>query len=308
MAATLAPTTWLGERPNLAHDDAVLRFERIAVPDSALGPFTVEGVWRMTSPHFWFGSYSGLVVEDDGSLLAGSDRGWTLGFAPPDRPAIIPRFAPFLQQRERRLVDLEALARDPESGTVWAAYEYRNAIVRRTTDGTATPYYPPAMRRWPFNGGAEAMARLADGRFVVLAESASEAGEETHHRGLLFDGDPVEGAAAVPFAFAATDGYRPVDMAPLPDGRVMVLLRRVEWRLPPGFTARLAIADPREIREGGVWRAETLATLAPPLPVDNYEGLAVETGEDGSVTLWLISDDNRMAIQRTLLMKLLWRP
>ena len=35
MAATLAPTTWLGERPNLAHDDAVLRFERIAVPDSA---------------------------------------------------------------------------------------------------------------------------------------------------------------------------------------------------------------------------------------------------------------------------------
>jgi hypothetical protein len=64
----------------------------------------------------------------------------------------------------------------------------------------------------------------------------------------------------------------------------------------------------REIREGGVWRAETLATLTPPVPVDNYEGLAVESGEDGSLTLWLIADNNRMAIQRTLLMKLLWRP
>jgi hypothetical protein len=308
IAVALAPATWLGERPKLAKDAATLRFDPIAASSGTIGPFTVEGVWRMSSPHFWFGSYSALVALGDGTLLAGSDRGWTLAFAPPGRLSAPPRFAPFFEQRKRRLVDLEALARDPDSGTVWAAYEYRNAIVRRTADGAAVALHPPAMRRWPFNGGAEAMARLADGRFVVVAESASEEGADSLHRGLMFAGDPVERGPVIQFALAAADGYRPVDMAPLPDGRVMILLRRVEWTLPPGFTARLAIADPREIREGGVWRAKTLVTLTPPLSVDNYEGLAVESGERGSVILWLISDNNRMAIQRTLLMKLRWTP
>ena len=43
-------------------------------------------------------------------------------------------------------------------------------------------------------------------------------------------------------------------------------------------------------------------------PTENFEGLAVVPGQRGGVVLWLISDDNQSAFQRTLLLKLLWRP
>ena len=68
------------------------------------------------------------------------------------------------------------------------------------------------------------------------------------------------------------------------------------------------IADPAAIRAGEPWQAERLADLAEPLPTDNYEGLAVEPDGSGGAVLWLISDDNQMVLQRTLLLKLRWRP
>jgi len=41
--------------------------------------------------------------------------------------------------------------------------------------------------------------------------------------------------------------------------------------------------------------------LAPPLNIDNFEGLAVENIKAGSTRLYLVSDDNYSARQRTLL-------
>ena len=46
-----------------------------------------------------------------------------------------------------------------------------------------------------------------------------------------------------------------------------------------------------------------LATIAGSL-AENYEGLAVEPGAGGRLTLWLVSDDNNMRFQRTLLLRL----
>ena len=46
--------------------------------------------------------------------------------------------------------------------------------------------------------------------------------------------------------------------------------------------------------------------MADPLPRDNYEGLAIMPDATG-VTMWLISDDNRMRYQRTLLLQLHWQ-
>ena len=58
-------------------------------------------------------------------------------------------------------------------------------------------------------------------------------------RGLAVDllrrclGEPLR------FGFVPASGYRPVDAATMPDGRVMILLRRVRWWLPrpPGLHA-----------------------------------------------------------------------
>ncbi|MDD3799832.1 MAG: esterase-like activity of phytase family protein, partial [Novosphingobium sp.] len=100
--------------------------------------------------------------------------------------------------------------------------------------------------------------------------------------------------------------YRPTDMAQLPDGRVLVLLRRLVWPMPPRFAGKIAIADPAEIRKDGTWTGKVAANLASPLPTDNFEGLAVETGEDGETIVWVISDDNTARSQRTILLKLRW--
>ena len=119
--------------------------------------------------------------------------------------------------------------------------------------------------------------------------------------GLVRDArDPVEGAVPVPFGYRGPRNFRPTDAAELPDGRVVVLHRR--FSIPNGFASALTIIDPRAIRSDGVVTGTLLATLAPPLTVDNMEALAIEQ-RDGQTILWIASDDNYFFGERTLLMK-----
>jgi hypothetical protein len=48
--------------------------------------------------------------------------------------------------------------------------------------------------------------------------------------------------------------------------------------------------------------------LAPPLTVDNFEGLASVPSPDGRIRFYLMSDDNGSSAQRTLLLAFDWRP
>jgi hypothetical protein len=48
--------------------------------------------------------------------------------------------------------------------------------------------------------------------------------------------------------------------------------------------------------------------LAAPMTVDNCEGLAAVLRPDGGVRFYLLSDDNALASQRTLLLAFDWRP
>ena len=54
---------------------------------------------------------------------------------------------------------------------------------------------------------------------------------------------------------------------------------------------------------GAVLEGAVIATLKPPLTVDNFEGLACRASDRGETLLYLISDDNFDATnQRTLLL------
>jgi len=312
VAAGLAPATWLHSPPPRLPADSrpLLTIEPLDVNRGTLGEVSVAGAWALSSPNFHFGGYSALLSMPDGSLFAASDSGDMLRFTPPDRapgPVVMDYFAD-AHAGEKAVNDIEGLARDPVSGKVWAAYEQSNMIMRHSARLVReAALRVPAMRRWPRNRGAESIVRLADGRFIVLSEGSPRWFAE-ELPALLFPGDPVSGVRPVRFAFRPPEGFRPVDAALLPDGRVMILLRRMNWALPPTFSTRLMIADPAAIRAGRTWPAEPVADLAEPLPTDNYEGLAVEPSGQGGATLWLISDDNRAKYQRTLLLKLLWRP
>jgi hypothetical protein len=206
------------------------------------------------------------------------------------------------------LSDIEALTRDPDTGTLWAAFEGRNIVVRYGPDLVATgDAEPPQIRHWSFNSGLEAMERLSDGRFLMLSEGATD-GFWGRHEGVLFAGDPVEGATGTEFNFVAPEGYSPVDLAQIPDGRMLVLLRRVMWTLPLTFDVALMLADPADIADGGEWHGQIIAHFGEIVPNGNYEGLAVEPGEDGTLSLWVIADDNVSRLQETYLLHFAWDP
>lgn len=271
------------------------------------GPFDLIGAWQLVSPHMDFGGYSALLQPSPGRLLAFSDRGYSLEFPEPGAPQTPIRIAPLLEDSARLKDnrDVEAATRDPATGLIWIGLEGRDAIARHRPDLHREQFREIAgMRDWPQNQGPEAMLRLRDGRFVALCECNPGWFQSGRHPALVFGGDPTVGDAAQAFTFVGVDGYRPTDMAQLPDGRVLILVRQLVWPVPARFAIKILIADPAEIRPGQAWQARELADLAEPWPVDNYEGLAIERQADGSLIAWLISDENGAATQRVLLLKL----
>lgn len=227
--------------------------------------FRMDAAFRVSEPHF-------------GDLPAGPARGW-----------------------EKRDRDSESMTVDPASGAVWVGFERYNQIWRFSPGFTRPVAHaaPDAMARWEQNGGPESLVRLHDGRFVVIAETDRHA-RPTRDL-LLFAGDPVSvpDSALVAF-YRPPDGYDPSDATELPDGRIVVLNR--QFALPFRWSAALTVIDVRGLKAGQIVTGREIARFAAPLTVDNFEGLAI-TREGPATILWMVSDDNQLFLQRTLLMK-----
>jgi phytase-like protein len=313
LAAALTPGLWWRSGEDWPRDNGKrsLTVERLRAQAPSYWPHQLRlvGVWRLSSDYNMFGGYSALVAAGDGTLTATSDIGLSLRMRRPDLPgpaAALFGEVPALPELHFAN-DIEAATSDPATGRRWLAYEGLNTI-QRLEPGMRpeqAAVRPREMRDWPLNGGPEAMVRLADGRFIVLSEDPPWLSSGARP-GLLFPFDPVAGAKALEFTFRPPIGFHPSDMAGLPDGRVVILLRAVDPPFPPLFRGMLVVADPAQIAAGKEWPWHKLADLASPLPVDNYEGLAILPETDG-VALWLVSDDNLAHFQRTLLVKLHWR-
>ena len=243
-------------------------------------------------------------------MRAFSDRGFLFTFVEPDRAEEAPeerRIAglPFDDPALYPLLwDIESVTRDASPrGDYWVGFENTHAIHRfsyrtqpeavRILDGIASGWYA--------NAGLEAMERLSDGRFLMLPEGRGEA--------LVFEGDPVEGGEPQLLAYEnPAEGFAVTDMAQMPDGRVLLLMRDVDWGSYPPFAGKLAIMDAPEPGSQGPITPQVLFDFEGVLPPENYEGIAVRAQEDGSVAVWIISDDNLAAMQRTLVAKLTYTP
>ena len=266
-----------------------------------IGPLLFLRGWELTSPANRFGGISSMQIED-GRVTALSDSGDLIEFALPERPGTTPvRIAPLPRPTTPGLrkfsQDTEALVVAGAQG--WISFERRNRIGRyRRPDWHWEGWSKPApMRRWRSNSGAEAMVRLRDGRFLVFAEGRSE-GE--YSEVLLFLGDPAEESTRiVPLRYRRPAGYRVTDAALLPDGRLLVLQRRLSWL---DISAKLSIASLRRLAPGATIEGREIAELSDPLTVDNMEALSV-TREGGRTIVRIASDNNYMAMQRNLLLE-----
>lgn len=274
-----------------------------------LGAFHLEQAWQIRSNTRDFGSYSALLIRQGGALLAISDAGGYLRFHPPGMPQGDDHLGdiPLSTGPEKRDRDVESATQDP-AGTIWLGLEGSNSIYLLGKGGRVVRHVRPAsMVQWAVNTGPEAMVRLQDGRFIVLGEGFE--GRSDHlHSGVLFAGDPTLHPKTLRFRFDGPATFSPTDMAQMPDGRVLILMRTLVWPIPERFAGRIVIADPRTIRSGQIWHTQVVATLGSDLPIDNFEGLAIDPRADGTLTVWLISDDNYSQFQRTLLWKLRVNP
>lgn len=290
-----------------AVEQAELRFEQVPLDEDdpgrpRLGALTYLGGWSITSGNRRFGSISAMHVEA-GRVTAVSDAGTVITFPLPAGGRSRARLET-LRQGPGRAGD--KLARDAESLLIagdraWVAFENRNAVWRyaRGSWRAEAAARPREMRRWPFNRGSEAIARLADGRFLIMAEAISGDGTSL---ALLFDGDPaLPESSALEFRYRPPAGYKVTDAAVLPDGRVLVLTRR--FAILEGFSARLTVLRlPRRLVSGMIVGGEEIARFEPPVTTDNFEALSVGR-ENGRSILWIASDDNFNPLQRTLLLR-----
>lgn len=261
-----------------------------------------------------FGGFSALALAPDGRrAIALSDGAqWLdLEFAlEADLPARIERahMAP-LRDGEGRLLegddrDSESLVMLEEGALI--GFEHRHRVdFYAAADPWAFPSQvkyapaqplalPPEVLDHPRNGGIEAAVRLADGRLLLFSERA-QAGGGALRAWLVSAG--MSSAQALAY-MPPEAGFHATDAALLPDGDVLLLLRR--FSPLQGVAASLLRVPAEDVAGGAVLAGEELARLAPPLTVDNMEGLAVRVDAAGRTRIHMISDDNFNPLQRTL--------
>jgi hypothetical protein len=272
-----------------------------------LGKLRYLGGLEITSPDPAFGGFSGLWVSPDGRRLwAVSDRGWWFGAALAHGPGGGPvglgdaRLGPLLDPRGQPLQgkrnrDAEGLA--ARDGGFLVSFERNHRLWRYPAPlGLTGRPQPLALPAWlaasPKNSGVEALAVLADGRLLLLAEDAT-GGPRT--LGALGDGINWQ-----KLSYRLHADFKPTALAALPQGGCLVLERAYSPAL--GARARLGWLPAEQLKPGARLAPLILAELAPPLTTDNFEGLALAPAPEGGWRVYLLSDDNYSPVQRTLLL------
>jgi hypothetical protein len=298
---------------------AVLELSPTAPPEQRaeirLGRLDYLGGLILASDQGGFGGYSGIALDSDGAgLWAISDTGHWLRLdfrrneagLPTDIAAaeILPlRDANGAEITRKVLNDAEGL-RHLADGRWLVSFERAHRLWVYDRPGgvaTATVSVPASVGQQPNNGGIEAIAAFANGDLLLLSEDmAALNGAEGSAAWLWRDG------AWRDLVWPARDDFKPTDAVALENGDVIVLERYFKPVIGP--KARLQRIPANGIGADTVLKPELLAEWAAPYSVDNMEALDVRRMPDGSLWLYVMSDDNQNILQRTLLMVFRYQP
>ena len=265
-----------------------------------LDGLTLAGAWQLESEDSEFGGLSGLDVLSADTLLAVTDDGkfvW-LGIDPQTGAPNGTGSIAYMRDRNgkifpnKRSADAEDLA--VRDGIAFVSFEQNHRIYAYdlATCGSAAR---AAMvinldkvvdrRVLENNRGAEALA---------FAEDTLKVGFETRRgKGSPLGTVRVDGTLADLDRTEQPNLYFLTGMDSLDD-----LTATVMRAYDPIRRSRANLS----VKRDGVDIAS--ANLRTPLPVDNFESVAIGTGPAGNTRIWLISDDNFSNDQRTLLLAL----
>lgn len=260
------------------------------------------GIW-LKSEEKWFGGWSGLrcpdrcyAIGDAGSVLRFDlveDGGNLVGIAKAEGAAQLDGNGLTGPKADR---DAEALVISPGGSEALVAFEGSNSFwvvpLGRSRWQATRRFQLPEMAGWAKNAGPETLVMLPSGKPLVIAEQ----GDGQRVPAIVIGGKP-EGN--IHFEYQPPASFSPTDA--VVDGDRLIVLNRAFSALT-GVAMALVEIHVSDISEGAVVTGRELVRLKPPVNIDNVE--AMELRRDGDRTyLYLLSDDNFNAAQRTLLLK-----
>jgi hypothetical protein len=278
------------------------------VPDhpaqARIGAFVYAGGLALTSPDTSrLHGLSDLKVWPDGRLLSVSDEGDVFeARLVLDREGLLTgltsgKLHPLpgeegqpLAAGGRRESDAEGIA-ELANGERLVSLERDDRILLYPAGGGPPRRAPSPDVSFPDNLGMEALAQDLEAgpdAYIVGGEASGQT-----WRCRLAAGCVASTLVAKPEEFGLTA------VAPLPGGGRIYLLRAFSVLQGVRITLRIVGADGATLDE---------LRLAAPLTADNFEGVAALPRPDGSLRLYLLSDDNFSSLQRTLLLAFDWRP
>ncbi|MEM9740386.1 MAG: esterase-like activity of phytase family protein [Pseudomonadota bacterium] len=268
------------------------------------GNTRVIGGWELTSEDPTFGGLSGLAVYPSGNLLAVSDQGAFIWINIENNAPTSAHMAPMLGP----------------SGTALDGKDVTDAEGVTLADGLALVSFERSHRIEAFDlegcGAAARAARIADLPDQVYGLSGSMR--------------PTGGAEALSYSpglkelligIESSGGFGQ-PMGRFDDAGVAVMTDRLEapaefaltgldtarfhpFALFRHYTARSGNRNIIAYVDGAATPPNSLVDrvrLDPSVPVDNFEGIAVQNLDTRTQRIWIVSDDNFSERQRTLIM------
>lgn len=209
------------------------------------------------------------------------------------------RVIPLVDERGRALdggdADAEGLEVLPDGGRL-VSFEGAHRIWLYPADGSAPRPMPQPDRPFPANEGMEAITRYpAAGRGAYLVGSEG---------GTIWRCNLSATCSETAFGALVPSGFGLTALSVFGEDGAFAMLGRA---YDPVRGARIRV---RLVTTTGAPEGRTLdeMTMAAPLSVDNFEGIAVVPRPTGGIRLYLVSDDNGSPEQRTYLLAFDWQP
>lgn len=280
-----------------------------------VGKLEFIGGLQIDSDSKYFGGFSGLSIRQDGNKLISvsdtanwltanltrDDNGKLTGIKNTNINCLCrsngkPYVGKHMGDAEGLVIDGNIAYVSFEGANRINAYDLNNQLVP-TNARQATPSFKP----YKISGrkGLEALALAPAtspiaGKFLAIAESSpNKAG---NHRGFIATKTKIE-----ELSFSATNDYQITDAVFLENGDLLILERKLGLILDLGARIRRFKADtiaPEKILSGEILFESGITSQ-----IDNMEGLATWKNSKGETILTLISDDNFIGIQRTILIE-----
>ena len=269
----------------------------------------VSGI-EIKSNHPDFGGLSGLIINEDKSLISVGDQGiWLTGKIKIDENGklveIINGRLGHLKGNEnnplyklgKSYTDAESI--EPYNNKFVVSFERKHRILIFNDIFLHSEIFYDRIKYLdlPDNGGIEAMAPLKNNSIFLLSENLIHPDDKI--AGYLLSDNKLKKV------YVKKNGsFKPTDMSNLPDGNILLLER--SFSPVRGVSARISVIKYEDLKPNSVILPFILDTLKPPMVVDNFEGISFLKLNDGGYYIFILSDDNFNFLQKTLLYQFYW--